>query len=146
MRNLVFRKGKKNPIKPQQMETPSIPGDPPSPEEHQDLGQRDKFTIACAAVTLGTHRARDRCQEFARRYRFCLHCDICQFFSSIDHSILFGILQRALPDNSLDWLIERILHSGQGVLSEEYRMVYYPGDDLFAISRPRGLPIGNLTS
>ena len=25
-------------------------------------------------------------------------------------------------------------------------MVYFPGDDLFAASRPRGLPIGNLTS
>jgi hypothetical protein len=25
-------------------------------------------------------------------------------------------------------------------------MVYFPGDDLFAVNRPRGLPIGNLTS
>ena len=25
-------------------------------------------------------------------------------------------------------------------------MVYFPGDDLFAMTRPRGLPIGNLTS
>ena len=25
-------------------------------------------------------------------------------------------------------------------------MVYFPGDDLFAVYRPRGLPIGNLTS
>jgi hypothetical protein len=25
-------------------------------------------------------------------------------------------------------------------------MVYYPGDDLLAVNRPRGLPIGNLTS
>ena len=25
-------------------------------------------------------------------------------------------------------------------------MVYFPGDDLFALTRPRGLPIGNLTS
>jgi hypothetical protein len=32
------------------------------------------------------------------------------------------------------------------VLSEEYEMVYFPGDDLLAANRPRGLPIGNLTS
>ena len=32
------------------------------------------------------------------------------------------------------------------MLSEEYDMVYFPGDDLFAANRPRGLPIGNLTS
>jgi hypothetical protein len=28
----------------------------------------------------------------------------------------------------------------------EYEMVYFAGDDLFALYRPRGLPIGNLTS
>ncbi|HEX4946840.1 MAG TPA: RNA-directed DNA polymerase, partial [Blastocatellia bacterium] len=32
------------------------------------------------------------------------------------------------------------------VLQDEYDMVYFPGDDLFAVNRPRGLPIGNLTS
>jgi len=32
------------------------------------------------------------------------------------------------------------------VLSEEYKIVYFPTDDLFALNRPRGLPIGNLTS
>jgi RNA-directed DNA polymerase len=31
-------------------------------------------------------------------------------------------------------------------LSEEYAMGYFRGDDLFASNRPRGLPIGNLTS
>jgi hypothetical protein len=94
----------------------------------------------------GTHRALDRCQQFARRYRYCLPCDVVQFFPAIDHAVLREILQRMLPDASLYWLIERILASGVGVLSEEYQMVYFPGDDLFARSRPRGLPIGNLTS
>ena len=94
----------------------------------------------------GTHRALDRCQQFARRYRYCLPCDVVQFFPSIDHEVLRGILQRMLPDAGLSWLIERILASGVGVLSEEYQMVYFPGDDLFARSRARGLPIGNLTS
>ena len=51
-----------------------------------------------------------------------------------------------LPDQSLAWLIERILQSGEGVLAEEYEMVFFPGDDLFSINRRRGLPIGNLTS
>jgi RNA-directed DNA polymerase len=44
------------------------------------------------------------------------------------------------------WLVDRILGSGVGVLSQEYEMVWFPGDDLFAVNRPRGLPIGNLTS
>ena len=32
------------------------------------------------------------------------------------------------------------------MLGEEYDMRYFAGDDLFAVDRPRGLPIGNLTS
>ena len=43
-------------------------------------------------------------------------------------------------------MIEQILASGKDVLADEYEMVYFPGDDLFAANRPRGLPIGNLTS
>ena len=94
----------------------------------------------------GTHRALDRCQQFARRYRYVLQCDAVQFFHSIDHAILREILMSMLPDDSLAWLIDRILASGRGVLSEAYSMVYFPGDDLLAAVRPRGLPIGNLTS
>jgi retron-type reverse transcriptase len=94
----------------------------------------------------GTHRAVDRCQQFARKYKYVLPCDVRQFFPAIDHGILRHDLQKMLPDESGYWLIDRILASGQGVLSEAYDMVYFPGDDLFAVTRPRGLPIGNLTS
>jgi RNA-directed DNA polymerase len=97
-------------------------------------------------VGKGTHRALDRCQQFARRYKYVLQCDVKQFFPSIDHALLRAELQKYLPDDSLRWLLDRILASGVGVLSEEYDMVYFPGDDLLAANRPRGLPIGNLTS
>jgi RNA-directed DNA polymerase len=97
-------------------------------------------------VGKGTHRALDRCQEFARRYRYFLQCDVRQFFPSVDHAILRGILARKLADPDVMWLVDCILESGVGVLREEYEMVWFPGDDLFAASRPRGLPIGNLTS
>ena len=94
----------------------------------------------------GTHRALDRAQSFSRRYRYLLQCDIRQFFPSIDHAILHKILARKISDKRVLWLCDRILVSGVGVLSEVYEMVYFPEDDLFAASRPRGLPIGNLTS
>jgi len=97
-------------------------------------------------VGKGTHRALDRAQQFARRHRYVLQCDIRQFFPSIDHARLRGILARKIKDERVMWLIDQILASGRGVLSEEYAMVYFPGDDLFAVTRPRGLPIGNLTS
>jgi len=90
----------------------------------------------------GTHRALDRCQEFARRYRYVLQCDVEQFFPAIDHTILRGILARKIADPDVMWLIDRILESGAGVLSAEYDMAWFPGDDLFAVTRPRGLPIG----
>ncbi len=97
-------------------------------------------------VGKGTHRALDYAQALARRFRYVLQCDVRQFFPSIDHAILRDILTRKIPDPDVLWLIERILEGGQGVLSDEYDMVYFPGDDLFAVNRSRGLPIGNLTS
>ena len=56
------------------------------------------------------------------------------------------ILERKLADPGLRWLCRQILQSGVGVLGEAYDMVYFPGDNLLAALRPRGLPIGNLTS
>lgn len=94
----------------------------------------------------GTHRALSQCQVYARRHAFVLQCDIRQFFPSIDHAILRQLLARKVDDSEVLRLIDLILDSGRGVLSEEYDHVYFPGDDLFAINRPRGLPIGNLTS
>jgi retron-type reverse transcriptase len=94
----------------------------------------------------GTHRALDRGTRFARRYQYVLQCDVKQFFPSIDHAVLREILLKMLPDESVMWLVDGILASGRGVLSEEYEMMYFPDDDLFAVQRPRGLPIGNLTS
>jgi retron-type reverse transcriptase len=94
----------------------------------------------------GTHRTLDRCQEFARHHRYVLQCDIRQFFPSIDHTVLREALARVITDPDVMWLVDRILASGVGVLSEEYEMVWFPGDDLLAVHRPRGLPIGNLTS
>jgi hypothetical protein len=98
-------------------------------------------------VGWGTHAALDWCQTLARRHRYVLPCDVRQFFPSIDHAILRETLARMLPrDPRLMTLIGKILRSGEGVLSEAYDMTYFAGDDLFAALRPRGLPIGNLTS
>lgn len=97
-------------------------------------------------VGKGTHRALDRCQHFARRFRYVLQCDIREFFPSIDHAILTRIVGRTIDDSDVMWLAGRILVSGVGVLREAYKMVWFSGDDLLAVNRPRGLPIGNLTS
>jgi hypothetical protein len=110
-------------------------------------------SYACR-VGKGTHRALDRAQYFARRYPYVLQCDVRQFFPSIDHEILRGLLARHIACRRTMWLVDQILESGLGVLDDLYTPVYFPQDDpstgsgqgLFAIARPRGLPIGNLCS
>ena len=94
----------------------------------------------------GTHRALDRCTYFMRRYKYALPMDVRQFFPSVDSAILLEILGRTLADEQAMGLVEKIIASGAGVQRDEYQMIYFPGDDLFAVCRPRGLPIGNLTS
>lgn len=94
----------------------------------------------------GTHAAVDRLQAFNQQYHYCLRMDIVKHFPSLDHAILRDELARVISDEGLLWLIDHILESGENVLKDEYLMRYFPGDDLFAINRPRGLPIGNLTS
>jgi RNA-directed DNA polymerase len=97
-------------------------------------------------VGKGTHRALDQLQAYARRYRYALRLDIVQHFPSLDHAVLQEILFAVIRDEQIRRLIQVVLHSGEGVLADEYEMVYFPGDDLLTLCRPRGLPIGNLTS
>lgn len=94
----------------------------------------------------GTHRAIDRLQHFARRHRNVFRGDIRQHFPSIDHAILLENLGRLITEKDLMRLIENILESGRDVLKNQYSLRLFPDDDLLAACRPRGLPIGNLTS
>jgi RNA-directed DNA polymerase len=94
----------------------------------------------------GSHRAIDRLQQFARRHRYVLRADLRQHFASIDHAILLDSLRSQVPEADIMHLIELILAGGRDVLCDQYDMVWFPEDDLLAVCRPRGLPIGNLTS
>jgi retron-type reverse transcriptase len=94
----------------------------------------------------GTHRAVHRFCAFMRKNTYVLQADILRYFPSIDHAILLDILRERIADPDVLWLLDVIVHSGRGILEPEYIMQWFPGDNLFAGSRPRGLPIGNLTS
>jgi len=94
----------------------------------------------------GTHRALNRAQEFSRKYEYVLQCDVKQFFPSVDHVLLRAEFRKKIADEHVLWLCDRILASGIGVLSNEYEMTWFLDDDLLAPLRPRGIPIGNLTS
>ncbi|MBV6394224.1 MAG: hypothetical protein KPEEDBHJ_03477 [Anaerolineales bacterium] len=94
----------------------------------------------------GVHAALDRATYFLRRHSYVMHLDVRQFFPSVDHEILISILSRTIGDERAMNLAQKIVSSGDGVQAGEYDMVYFPGDNIFSASRPRGLPIGNLTS
>jgi len=94
----------------------------------------------------GAHRALDRCTYFARRFPYVLQCDVAKFFPSVDHEILLNMLARYVGDDRTLGLCRQIVATGVGILDEEIGPVWFPGDDLFAPLRPKGLPIGNLTS
>lgn len=94
----------------------------------------------------GTHKALDRATQFMRRFEYVLSMDICQYFPSIDHQVLQENLFQSVQEARTKNLCRQIIASGQGVLQEEYEMVFFPHDTLFSANRPRGLPIGNLTS
>jgi RNA-directed DNA polymerase len=77
----------------------------------------------------GTHKAIKRLQKFLRveetkqKPMYCLQCDISKYFQSIDHKILFSLIEKHIADKEVLWLIKEILDS-----------------------EPEGIPIGNLTS
>jgi hypothetical protein len=94
----------------------------------------------------GTHRAITRAQNLARRFPYFLQFDIQQFFPAIDHEILLNILHRKIDDNGTLWLIRKILYSGKEILRDAYFPHRFAWDEPGDALRPRGLPIGNLTS
>jgi RNA-directed DNA polymerase len=85
-------------------------------------------SYACR-VGKGSHLAVSRCQEFSRKFRFYLKCDIKKFFESMDHQILKDLLEKMFKDKELLKLIDVII---------DHKV---PGN-----AKGKGLPIGNLTS
>jgi retron-type reverse transcriptase len=92
----------------------------------------------------GSHRALHQCVEYARTSRYVLQCDIRKYFPSIDIAILKQQIRRKLKCAKTLWLIDTILDNPS---DGETPIDYFPGDNLLTpLERPKGLPIGNLTS
>jgi retron-type reverse transcriptase len=94
----------------------------------------------------GTHAAISRTQHFLRRYPWSLKTDIVRFFPNVDHQLLRSLLGRHIRDPRFLSLLDLVIDSGVGVLDNPRVYQAFPGDNLFSILRPVGLPIGNLTS
>jgi retron-type reverse transcriptase len=93
---------------------------------------------------LGTHRGLRRFTEYAHGQKYVLQCDIQKYFASIDHQILKMLLRRKLKCPETLWLLDTIIDASN---PQEPTLAYFPGDNLLTpLERPRGLPLGNLTS
>jgi RNA-directed DNA polymerase len=111
-------------------------------------------------VGKGTHGAVQSLQALAREYPWVLRADVRQHFPSIDHAVLLQALGTQIPEPDVMALVRTIVSSGDGwdqtvttapqqrtpIVSTPPALEPFPGDDLLAVCRPRGLPIGNLTS
>ena len=94
----------------------------------------------------GTHAALAQALRGAARFRWALKLDVQRFFPSVDHAVLLGLLGRHLRERPLVTLLGHVVRSGDGVLASEWKPTLFPGDDLLALTRPKGMPIGNQTS
>lgn len=93
-------------------------------------------------VGKGNHRAIDHAQYCARHFNYVLPLDIQKFFPSIDHQILIELLAKKIQDEDIMALIAVIIASGLDCGQTPNASSLISGDE----PRPKGLPIGNLTS
>ena len=92
----------------------------------------------------GSHRALRSFTAAAARHRWVLQADIRLYFPSIDLTILRAQLAAAISCPGTLWLLDQILANGATIGPA---IDAFPGDTLLTpLERPRGLPIGNLTS
>ncbi len=92
----------------------------------------------------GSHKALKQFVRYARSSRYALQCDIRKYFPSIDIGILKQMIRQKLKCPETLWLIDTILDNRS---ASEFILDYFPGDTLLTpLERPKGLPIGNLTS
>ena len=96
----------------------------------------------------GSHKAIYRFEYFARKVSknysnacFVLKCDVRRFFDSIDHEVLKGLIRAKIKDEDTMWLLNDIIDS-----FGENREYTEDSQISFDFLKPKGTPIGNLTS
>ena len=82
----------------------------------------------------GVHKAIDRYQSWAKRYRYALKMDIQQYFPSIDHLLLKDKIRHRIKDVNVLNLMDKIIETAPQMALD------------LPTERRTGLPIGNLTS
>ncbi|MEA2113297.1 MAG: reverse transcriptase/maturase family protein [Patescibacteria group bacterium] len=106
-------------------------------------------SFACRK-TKGSHKAIERLQKFLIKNKevrpfslYALKCDVSKCFLSVNHEILLKILNKKIKDKNAMRLLKEIVSSYES--DDKYNNLF-PPDSHFRTKRPRGIPIGNLTS
>lgn len=108
------------------------------------LERRFVRTTFANRLGFGSHRALRRFLQASRSHPWVLTADIRLYFPSIDHQILMDQLRQVISCQPTLWLLSTILANGAEPIAA---IDTFPGDTLLTpLERPRGLPIGNLTS
>ena len=108
------------------------------------LERRFLATSYANRVGYGSHRALRHFARVCKAHPWVLQIDIRLYFPSIDHQILMAQLRELIICPGTLWLLELIIANGA---ENGPAIDCFPGDSLLTpLERPRGLPIGNLTS
>ena len=75
----------------------------------------------------GQYKAIDRARQFARKYQWYAKLDVCKYFDSIDHEVMYNLLAKLIKDTRLLALFRSLIGG-------------------YHVEQGKGLPIGNLTS
>lgn len=59
----------------------------------------------------GQHRGGTKAARYVRKFKYCLQCDISQFYVNINHEILKQIIRRKIKDIKLLLLLDEIIDS-----------------------------------
>lgn len=62
----------------------------------------------------GLHAGSRKTMKLVRKYCYCLKGDISKFYPSVDHDILFDIVQRKIKCRDTLWLLQNIIYSVPG--------------------------------
>jgi len=91
----------------------------------------------------GLHKALRRAFWFYQNSTYHYRLDIKKYFYTIDHRVLLAKLEMNFKDRKLLSLLEQLIYT-----YDSGTQYYFPigESDICDLIRPRGLPIGNLTS
>jgi retron-type reverse transcriptase len=62
----------------------------------------------------GLHSGSTMTMSYVRKYKYCLKMDISKFYPSINHEVLYGIVEHKIKCPDTLWLLKEIIHSVPG--------------------------------